>query len=250
MEIIFSGGVYVGESNHRSVHKRAKGPQACPSCDAASRSQTKGPVKRSRLRAFSQNTFDKATAALPVALYSAAKCGKNSCGSAPDRRTGICATGQEGKRMSQICVTFRSKSRRRRMGAGVLVSRRGLPAQVLRGRCRGRGCGYCVRAPAEPETPSGSCRRTRRRIAFRRLVAAARTGRGRRRSHDLFDSAATTQQKPESVYAARAARCAPAPSVGRGGHAAADAAARGRHACRTEEQRSCSTPCRSRSFSP
>ena len=41
-----------------------------------------------------------------------------------------------------------------------------------------------------------------------------------------FDSAATTLQKPESVYAAVQRTMRACASVGRGGHAAADAAAR------------------------
>ena len=40
-----------------------------------------------------------------------------------------------------------------------------------------------------------------------------------------FDSAATTLQKPESVYAAVQRTMRACASVGRGGHAAADAAA-------------------------
>ena len=63
-----------------------------------------------------------------------------------------------------------------------------------------------------------------------------------------FDSAATTLQKPESVYAAVQRTMRACASVGRGGHAAADAAARVVYAA--PRQRSCSTPCRSRSFSP
>ncbi len=49
-----------------------------------------------------------------------------------------------------------------------------------------------------------------------------------------FDSAATTLQKPESVYAAVQRTMRACASVGRGGHAAADAAARVVYACRTE----------------
>ena len=49
-----------------------------------------------------------------------------------------------------------------------------------------------------------------------------------------FDSAATTLQKPESVYAAVQRTMRACASVGRGGHAAADAAARIVYACRTE----------------
>ena len=49
-----------------------------------------------------------------------------------------------------------------------------------------------------------------------------------------FDSAATTLQKPESVYAAAQRTMRACASVGRGGHAAADAAARVVYACRTE----------------
>ena len=49
-----------------------------------------------------------------------------------------------------------------------------------------------------------------------------------------FDSAATTLQKPESVYAAVQRTMRACASVGRGGHAAADAAARAAYACRTE----------------
>lgn len=49
-----------------------------------------------------------------------------------------------------------------------------------------------------------------------------------------FDSAATTLQKPESVYAAVQRTMRACASVGRGGHAAADAAARVIYACRTE----------------
>ena len=49
-----------------------------------------------------------------------------------------------------------------------------------------------------------------------------------------FDSAATTLQKPESVYAAVQRSMRACASVGRGGHAAADAAARVVYACRTE----------------
>ena len=48
-----------------------------------------------------------------------------------------------------------------------------------------------------------------------------------------FDSAATTLQKPESVYAAVQRTMRACASVGRGGHAAADAAARVVYACRT-----------------
>ena len=47
-----------------------------------------------------------------------------------------------------------------------------------------------------------------------------------------FDSAATTLQKPESVYAAVQRTMRACASVGRGGHAAADAAARVVYACR------------------
>lgn len=64
-----------------------------------------------------------------------------------------------------------------------------------------------------------------------------------------FDSAATTLQKPESVYAAVQRTMRACASVGRGGHAAADAA-RGSSMPAAPRQRSCSTPCRSRLFSP
>lgn len=64
-----------------------------------------------------------------------------------------------------------------------------------------------------------------------------------------FDSAATTLQKPESVYAAVQRTMRACASVG----AAAmrrQTRRRGLSMPAAPRQRSCSTPCRSRSFSP
>lgn len=65
--------------------------------------------------------------------------------------------------MSQICVTFRSITA-------------ALPAQVLRTprALQEQGCGYCVRAPAEPETIRQLL--TAERIAFRRLYRRGADG--------------------------------------------------------------------------
>ena len=54
--------------------------------------------------------------------------------------------------MSQICVTFRSITAAQ--NAARALEQAGLPAQVLRTprALQEQGCGYCVRAPAEPET--------------------------------------------------------------------------------------------------
>ena len=71
--------------------------------------------------------------------------------------------------MSQICVTFRSitaaQNAARALEQAVLRTPRALQEQ---------GCGYCVRAPAEPETIRQLL--TDERIAFRRLYRRGADG--------------------------------------------------------------------------
>ena len=76
--------------------------------------------------------------------------------------------------MSQIWVTFRSITAAQ--NAARALEQAGLPAQVLRTprALQERGCGYCVRAPAEPETIRQLL--TAERIAFRRLYRRGADG--------------------------------------------------------------------------
>ena len=73
--------------------------------------------------------------------------------------------------MSQICVTFRSITAAQ--NAARALEQAGLPAQVLR-TPQEQCCGYCVRAPAEPETIRQLL--TDERIAFRRLYRRGADG--------------------------------------------------------------------------
>ena len=134
--------------------------------------------------------------------------------------------------MSQICVTFRSiTAAQMRRGRW---SRRGLPAQVLRTprALQEQGCGLracACRAGDHPAAADGRAHRVPAAVSPRRGRGVAGGG-----AMIYFDSAATTLQKPESVYAAVQRTMRACASVGRGGHAAADAAARVVYACRTE----------------
>ena len=76
--------------------------------------------------------------------------------------------------MSQICVTFRSITAAQNVARA--LEQAGLPAQVLRTprALQEQGCGYCVRAPAEPETIRQLL--TDERIAFRRLYRRGADG--------------------------------------------------------------------------
>lgn len=76
--------------------------------------------------------------------------------------------------MSQICVTFRSITAAQ--NAARALEQAGLPVQVLRTprALQEQGCGYCVRAPAEPETIRQLL--TDEHIAFRRLYRRGADG--------------------------------------------------------------------------
>ena len=76
--------------------------------------------------------------------------------------------------MSQICVTFRSITAAQ--NAARALERAGIPSQVLRTprALQEQGCGYCVRAPAEPDAIRQLL--TAALIAFRRLYRRGADG--------------------------------------------------------------------------